>query len=105
MTKLDEFVTIREAARFLGVAGLNTLRNWHAGGENPRLPQSHQQLPPVQEDRPGRPAAADRRIGDLPDRLEAVSTPESQATIGARATGCHHAQAHEQDRQRAVHRR
>ena len=34
MTKLDEFVTIREAARMLGVAR-NTLRNWHAAGKIP----------------------------------------------------------------------
>ena len=75
MTKLDEFVTSREAAKSLGVtpkhpAGLA------CGGENPPLPQPHQQLPPVQEDRPGGPAAADRRVGDLPDRVDAVRTPK-----------------------------
>ena len=34
MPKLNEFVTIREADRFLGVAP-NTLRNWHATGKIP----------------------------------------------------------------------
>ena len=32
MVKLDEFVTIREAAQILGVS-LNTLRNWHRDGK------------------------------------------------------------------------
>ena len=45
MTKLDEFVTIREAARFLGVAP-NTLRNWHSAGKIPvyRNPISNYRL-------------------------------------------------------------
>lgn len=34
MTKLDEFVTIKEAAEFLGVSP-NTLRNWHRDGKIP----------------------------------------------------------------------
>lgn len=34
MVKLDEFVTIKQAARFLGVSP-NTLRNWH---RDARLP-------------------------------------------------------------------
>jgi DNA (cytosine-5)-methyltransferase 1 len=32
MTKLDEFVTIKQAAKFLGVSA-NTLRNWHRDGK------------------------------------------------------------------------
>ena len=32
MIKLDEFVTIKEAAKILGVS-LNTLRNWHRDGK------------------------------------------------------------------------
>ncbi|MGO8683140.1 MAG: MerR family transcriptional regulator [Thermoleophilia bacterium] len=32
MTKLDEFVTIKQAAKFLGVSP-NTLRNWHRDGK------------------------------------------------------------------------
>ena len=32
MVKLDDFVTIQQAARFLGVS-LNTLRNWHHDGK------------------------------------------------------------------------
>ena len=45
MPKLSEFVTIREAARFLGVAP-NTLRNWHAAGKIPvyRNPISNYRL-------------------------------------------------------------
>ena len=45
MPKLNEFVTIREAARFLGVAR-NTLRNWHAAGKIPvyRNPISNYRL-------------------------------------------------------------
>lgn len=34
MTKLDEFVTIRQAAKMLGVAP-NTLRNWHRDAKIP----------------------------------------------------------------------
>ena len=32
MLKLDDFVTIKEAAKILGVS-LNTLRNWHRDGK------------------------------------------------------------------------
>ena len=32
MVKLDEFVTINEAAKILGVS-LNTLRSWHRDGK------------------------------------------------------------------------
>jgi excisionase family DNA binding protein len=34
MPKLDEYVTINQAAKFLGVTP-NTLRNWHAAGKIP----------------------------------------------------------------------
>ena len=34
MTRLDEFVTIKEASEFLGVSP-NTLRNWHRDGKIP----------------------------------------------------------------------
>lgn len=34
MAKLDEYVTIKEAAEFLGVSP-NTLRNWHRDGKIP----------------------------------------------------------------------
>lgn len=34
MVKLDEFVTIKQAARFLGVSP-NTLRNWHRDAKIP----------------------------------------------------------------------
>ncbi len=34
MTKLDEFVTVKQAAKMLGVAP-NTIRNWHAAGKIP----------------------------------------------------------------------
>jgi excisionase family DNA binding protein len=34
MPKLDEFVTIKQAAKMLGVA-TNTLRNWHAAAKIP----------------------------------------------------------------------
>jgi excisionase family DNA binding protein len=34
MTKLDEFVTVGEAAQFLGVSP-NTIRNWDEGGKIP----------------------------------------------------------------------
>ena len=34
MTRLDEFVTIKEAAEFLGVSP-NTIRNWHRDGKIP----------------------------------------------------------------------
>ena len=45
MTKLDEFVTIRQAARFLGVAP-NTLRGWDRAGKIPvyRNPKSGYRL-------------------------------------------------------------
>jgi MerR family copper efflux transcriptional regulator len=32
MTKLNEFVTIKQAAEFLGISP-NTLRNWHRDGK------------------------------------------------------------------------
>jgi len=32
MLKLDDFVTIRDAAKILGVS-INTLRNWHRDGK------------------------------------------------------------------------
>jgi DNA (cytosine-5)-methyltransferase 1 len=34
MTRLDEFVTVKEASEFLGVSP-NTLRNWHRDGKIP----------------------------------------------------------------------
>ena len=34
MTRLDEFVTIKQAAKFLGVSA-NTLRNWHRDARIP----------------------------------------------------------------------
>jgi MerR family copper efflux transcriptional regulator len=45
MTKLDEFVTIKEAAEFLGVSP-NTLRNWHRDKKIPvyRSPISNYRL-------------------------------------------------------------
>ena len=45
MAKLDEFVTIKEAARFLHVSP-NTLRNWHRDGKIPvyRNPISNYRL-------------------------------------------------------------
>ena len=45
MTKLDEYVTIKEAAEFLGVSP-NTLRNWHRDGKIPvfRSPISNYRL-------------------------------------------------------------
>ena len=45
MTKLDEFVTIKEAAKFLGVSP-NTIRNWHRDGKIPvyRSPISNYRL-------------------------------------------------------------
>ena len=45
MTKLDDFVTIRQAAKFLGVS-LNTLRNWHRDAKIPvyRNPVSNYRL-------------------------------------------------------------
>ena len=33
-TRLDKFVTIKQAAEFLGVSP-NTLRNWHCDGKVP----------------------------------------------------------------------
>ena len=36
MPKLDEYVTIKDAAEFLGVCP-NTLRNWHRDGKIPVL--------------------------------------------------------------------
>jgi len=45
MIKLDEFVTIKQAAEFLGVSP-NTLRNWHRDGKIPvyRNPISNYRL-------------------------------------------------------------
>ena len=45
MTKLGEYVTIKEAAEFLGVSP-NTLRNWHRDGKIPvfRSPISNYRL-------------------------------------------------------------
>ena len=45
MVKLDEFVTINEAARFLGISA-NTLRNWHRDAKIPvyRNPVSNYRL-------------------------------------------------------------
>lgn len=45
MTKLDEFVTIKEAAEFLGVSP-NTIRNWHRDRKIPvyRSPISNYRL-------------------------------------------------------------
>ena len=45
MTKLHEYVTIKEAAQFLGVSP-NTLRNWHRDGKIPvfRSPISNYRL-------------------------------------------------------------
>ena len=45
MTKLDEYVTIKEAAEYLGVSP-NTLRNWHRDGKIPvyRSPISNYRL-------------------------------------------------------------
>ena len=45
MTRLDEFVTVKEAAEFLGVSS-NTLRNWHRDGKIPvyRNPISNYRL-------------------------------------------------------------
>ena len=45
MTKLDEFVTIKQAAELLGVSP-NTLRNWHRDGKIPvyRNPISNYRL-------------------------------------------------------------
>ncbi len=45
MTKLDQLVTVRQAARFLGVAP-NTLRNWHRDAKIPvyRNPVSNYRL-------------------------------------------------------------
>ena len=45
MLKLDEFVTINQAARFLGVSA-NTLRNWHRDAKIPvyRNPVSNYRL-------------------------------------------------------------
>jgi len=45
MAKLDEYVTIKEAAEFLGVSP-NTLRNWHRDGKIPvfRSPISNYRL-------------------------------------------------------------
>jgi len=34
MTKTDNYLTVKEAAKYLGVAP-NTLRNWGAGGKIP----------------------------------------------------------------------
>ena len=45
MVKLDEFVTIRQAAKILGVSP-NTLRNWHRDAKIPvyRNPASNYRL-------------------------------------------------------------
>jgi DNA (cytosine-5)-methyltransferase 1 len=45
MTRLDEFVTVKEASEFLGVSP-NTLRNWHRDGKIPvyRNPISNYRL-------------------------------------------------------------
>jgi DNA (cytosine-5)-methyltransferase 1 len=45
MVKLDEFVTIKQAAKILGVVP-NTLRNWHRGAKIPvyRNPVSNYRL-------------------------------------------------------------
>ena len=45
MAKLDEFLTIRQAARFLGLSP-NTLRNWHRDAKIPvyRNPVSNYRL-------------------------------------------------------------
>ena len=45
MTKLDEFLTIKQAAKFLGVSH-NTLRNWHRSAKIPvyRHPVSNYRL-------------------------------------------------------------
>ena len=45
MTRLDEFVTIKEAAEFLGISP-NTIRNWHRDGKIPvyRSPISNYRL-------------------------------------------------------------
>jgi len=45
MTRLDEFVTIKQAARFLGISA-NTLRNWHRDAKIPvyRNPVSNYRL-------------------------------------------------------------
>lgn len=45
MLKLDQFVTINQAARFLGVSA-NTLRNWHRDAKIPvyRNPVSNYRL-------------------------------------------------------------
>jgi excisionase family DNA binding protein len=45
MIRLDEFVTIKQAAQVLGVS-INTLRNWHRDGKIPvyRNPVSNYRL-------------------------------------------------------------
>lgn len=45
MTRLDEFLTVKQAAKMLGVAP-NTIRNWHAAGKIPvfRNPMSRYRL-------------------------------------------------------------
>ena len=49
-TKAKTFLTVKRAARFLGVAD-NTMRHWDAVGGSPRPSPPEEQLPAVQEDR------------------------------------------------------
>jgi len=49
MVSLDQFVTIKQAAKLLGVS-VNTLRNWHRDARLPDFSQSAQRVSLVQED-------------------------------------------------------
>ena len=79
MINLDEFLTVKRAAAFLGVSP-NTIRNWDRDEKIPGLSSSVEPVPIVQARGSGVAATADREIGPISNWMaeSRQAKPEAQ---------------------------